>query len=49
MTPHSSDINKIVRGGDYTEEVYADLSVQALNKWVNDPDWKDYFHQSGCS
>lgn len=43
----SSDINKITRGGDYSNKIYADLGARSLKKWQEDDFWKPHFHQSG--
>lgn len=40
-------MNKIVRG-DYSDNTYAELGLECVDRWMHDPEWSPYFHQSGC-
>lgn len=42
----STDINKIVRAGDYADPHLAKLSVDAVEHW-RQPEWQGCYHESG--
>ncbi|EIW70496.1 hypothetical protein TREMEDRAFT_60999 [Tremella mesenterica DSM 1558] len=42
----SSDLNKIIRAGDYADPHLASLSLEAIGAW-RQPEWENTFHQSG--
>ncbi|KAJ9121575.1 hypothetical protein QFC22_002194 [Naganishia vaughanmartiniae] len=42
----STDINKIIRSGDYADPTIAALNVDAVNEWRK-PEWEGTYHESG--
>ena len=40
------DLNKIVRS-EYEDLLYTELASEALDIWMNNPKYKQYFHQTG--
>ena len=42
----SHDINKVVRA-DYEDIFYCDLALKALDRWRNEPIFKQWYHQAG--
>ncbi|ORY32889.1 FAD dependent oxidoreductase [Naematelia encephala] len=42
----STDLNKIVRAGDYADPAYAQLAIDAVELWKK-PEWDGCYHESG--
>jgi sarcosine oxidase/L-pipecolate oxidase len=40
----STDINKIIRSGDYADPTIAALNVDAVNEWRK-PEWEGTYHE----
>lgn len=46
--PYRTDINKILRNGDYADPDMAVLNGEAIEMWER-PEWKGTFRQSGVA
>ncbi|CED83657.1 FAD-dependent oxidoreductase [Phaffia rhodozyma] len=42
----STDLNKIIRAGDYADMEFSRLSVEAIDEWKK-PEWEGCYHETG--